>query len=111
MKLNEQTAKPITKGTAPLSQTEAEQLVRDIPLWSLGIRAIEREFKFKDFREAMEFVSQVAALANEQDHHPDIFISYNKVQLTLSTHKIGGLSMNDFIVAAKIDQVAAARIG
>jgi 4a-hydroxytetrahydrobiopterin dehydratase len=111
MKLNEQTAKPIAQGTAPLSQSDAEQLVRDIPLWSLGIRAIEREFTFKDFREAMEFVNQVAVLANEQDHHPDIFISYNKVQMTLSTHKIGGLSMSDFIVAGKIDQVAAARIG
>jgi 4a-hydroxytetrahydrobiopterin dehydratase len=111
MKLTEQTAKPIAKGTAPLSQKETEELVRDIPLWSLGIRAIERKFPLKDFREAMEFVNQVAELANEQDHHPDIFISYNKVQLTLSTHKIGGLSLNDFIVAAKIDQLAAKRIG
>jgi 4a-hydroxytetrahydrobiopterin dehydratase len=111
MKLTEQKAKPIAKGTTPLSQKEAEELVRDIPLWSLGIRAIEREFHCKDFREAMEFVDQVAKLANEQDHHPDIFISYNKVQLTLSTHKIGGLSLNDFIVAAKIDQLADKRIG
>ncbi len=67
---------------------------------------IKREFRFKDFRQAMEFVNSVAAIANEQDHHPDIFISYNKVQLTLSTHKIGGLSLNDFIVAAKIDLAA-----
>jgi 4a-hydroxytetrahydrobiopterin dehydratase len=111
MKLAEQMSKPIAKGTGPLSQKETEDLVREIPLWSLGIRAIEREFHFKDFREAMEFVDQVASLANEQDHHPDIFVSYNKVQLTLSTHKIGGLSMNDFIVAAKIDLLAAQRIG
>ena len=111
MKLPEQTAKPIAKGAAPLSHKEAEELAHDIPLWSLGIRAIEREFHFKDFREAMEFVNHAASLANEQDHHPDIFISYNKVRLTLSTHKVGGLSMNDFIVAAKIDQMAARRIG
>ena len=51
----------------------------------------------------------MAAIANEQDHHPDIFISYNKVRLTLSTHKIGGLSLNDFIVAAKIDLLAPQR--
>lgn len=106
MKLTEQTARPIVKGTVPLTQKEAEELVREIPLWSLGIHAIEREFRFRNFREAMEFVNQVAALANEQDHHPDIFISYGKVQLTLSTHKIGGLSLNDFIVAAKIDLLA-----
>lgn len=111
MKLTEQTTKPITRGTIPLSQKEAAEFLRDIPLWSLGIGAVAREFHFKDFHEAMEFVNRVALLANEQDHHPDIFISYNKVQLTLSTHKIGGLSMNDFIVAAKIDQVAAAGIG
>ena len=106
MKLSEQTAKPIAKGTVPLSQKEVEELVRDIPLWTPGTGAIEREFRFRDFREAMEFVNQVAALANEQDHHPDMFISYSKVRLTLSTHKVGGLSLNDFIVAAKIDLLA-----
>jgi 4a-hydroxytetrahydrobiopterin dehydratase len=109
MKLSEQTAKPVAKGTVPLSQKEAEELVRDIPLWTLGIGAIEREFRFRNFREAMEFVNQVAALANEQDHHPDIFISYSNVRLTLSTHKINGLSLNDFIVAAKIDRLAEQR--
>jgi 4a-hydroxytetrahydrobiopterin dehydratase len=106
MKLSEQTTKPVAKGTAPLSQKEAEKLLRDIPLWSLGTQAIEREFGFRDFREAMEFVNQTANIANEQDHHPDIFLSYNKVLLTLSTHKIGGLSLNDFIVARKIDLLA-----
>ena len=111
MKLSEQTAKPIAKGTVPLSQKEAEELARAIPLWTPGTGAIEREFRFRDFREAMEFVNRVAALANEQDHHPDIFISYSNVRLTLSTHKINGLSLNDFIVAAKIDQVADQRIG
>lgn len=78
----------------------------EIPQWSLGDREIIREFRFKDFREAMQFINSVATIVNEQDHHPDILISYNKVRLTFSTHKIGGLSMNDFIVAAKIDQGA-----
>jgi 4a-hydroxytetrahydrobiopterin dehydratase len=72
----------------------------------MGERTIGREFRFRDFRQAMDFVNSIAAIANEQDHHPDIFISYNKVQLTLSTHKIGGLSLNDFIMAAKIDRAA-----
>jgi 4a-hydroxytetrahydrobiopterin dehydratase len=107
MKLSEQTAKPVSKGTAPLSRQEAEVLHREIPLWSPGERTIERELRFRDFRAAMDFVNRIAELANEQDHHPDIFISYNKVRLKLSTHKIGGLSMNDFIVAAKIDLLAA----
>lgn len=109
MKLSEQTAKPIAKGTAPLSKKEAEELAREIPLWTPGTGAIERAFHFRNFREAMEFVNQVAALANEQDHHPDMYISYSNVRLTLSTHKINGLSLNDFIVAAKIDRLAEKR--
>jgi 4a-hydroxytetrahydrobiopterin dehydratase len=107
MKLAEQTARPVEKGTAPLSQKEVEELLRDIPQWSQAEKEIRREFRFKGFREAMNFVNSVAAIVNEQDHHPDIFISYNKVQLTFSTHKIGGLSLNDFIVAARVDLLAA----
>lgn len=103
MKLSGKTTKPLLKGTAPLSKQETEALRREVPLWSLGEGTIERELRFQDFSEAMDFVNRVAQLAHEQDHHPDIFISYNTVRLTLSTHKIHGLSMNDFIVAAKID--------
>lgn len=106
MKLTEQTAQPLSKGTGPLTRNEVEKLLREIPRWSIGDRTIEREFRFKDFRQAMDFVNSVAAIANEQDHHPDLFISYNKVQVTLSTHSIGGLSLNDFIVAARIDLAA-----
>lgn len=106
MKLPEQTAKPVAKGTAPLSGREVEELLQELPLWSLRERTIERELRFRDFPRAMDFVNRVAAVAREQDHHPDIFISYTTVRLTLSTHKIGGLSMNDFIVAAKIDVLA-----
>jgi 4a-hydroxytetrahydrobiopterin dehydratase len=105
MKLSEQTCKPIKAGEVPLSRTEAEELHREIPKWTLGEKTIDREFRFKDFRQAMDFVNKVAVLANEQDHHPDIHIYYNKVQLTLTTHKIDGLSKNDFIVAAKMDHL------
>ena len=103
MKLTEMSCNPIKKDTPPLSRTEAEGLMPQVAAWSLGEKEIKREFRFKDFREAMNFVNKVASAANEQDHHPDLFISYNAVQLTLSTHKIGGLSLNDFILAAKID--------
>jgi 4a-hydroxytetrahydrobiopterin dehydratase len=106
MKLSEQNSKPVMAGTAPLSLKEVEALLLQTPAWSLGEKEIARDFRFKDFREAMKFVNDVAAIANEQDHHPDIFISYNKVRMTVSTHKIGGLSLNDFIVAAKIDELA-----
>lgn len=109
MKLLEQACKPVQAGTAPLSHKEAGELLREIPQWSPSEKSIQREFRFKDFRQAMDFVNNVASIANDQDHHPDIFISYNKVRLILSTHKIGGLSLNDFIVAAKIDLLTVQR--
>ena len=91
---------------APLSMTEASELARNVPQWTLSEQKIEREFKFKDFRHAIAFVSQVAVAAEDQKHHPDILISYNRVRLTLSTHKVGGLTRNDFILAAQIDPLA-----
>lgn len=79
-----------------------------VPGWTLqreGIDRIEKVFKFKNFKKAMIFVNRVADIANEQDHHPDIFIHWNEVTLTLYTHAIKGLHDNDFIIAAKIDEL------
>jgi 4a-hydroxytetrahydrobiopterin dehydratase len=67
-------------------------------------KKIKKEFVFKDFVSAIAFVNRVAAVAEGEGHHPALFISYNKVKVTLSTHAIGGLSENDFILAAKIDE-------
>lgn len=69
-------------------------------------KKIRKEYKFKDFKEAMAFVNKVADVAQKDDHHPDIHIFYNRVQLELWTHAIGGLSENDFIVAAKVDALS-----
>ncbi len=109
MSLADQTCKPPKAGDAPFSPAHAEQMRRETPDWSLEGAAIQREFQFKDFLEAMAFVNQVAEVAEAQGHHPDIFISYRNVRLTLTTHKIGGLSQNDFIMAARIDQLPASR--
>ena len=68
-------------------------------------KKIRREFIFKDFKESVAFVIKVAALAENEGHHPDIYIFYNKVTLELSTHAISGLSENDFILAVKIDRI------
>jgi 4a-hydroxytetrahydrobiopterin dehydratase len=106
MNLISQKCRTYKKGELPLTQAEATALQEGIPAWTLRPGSIEREFLLKDFRQAMAFVNAVAAIANEEDHHPDIAISYNKVKLTLSTHKIGGLSLNDFILAAKIDRAS-----
>jgi 4a-hydroxytetrahydrobiopterin dehydratase len=96
---------PCEGGTKPLPLTEAARLLTEVPGWSLQdeSKAIRREFRFGTFLDAMEFVSQVADIAEIEDHHPDIHIFYNRVRLDLSTHAIKGLSENDFIVAAKIN--------
>ena len=75
--------------------------------WNLNddFTRLSRRFEFEDFRKAMEFVNRVAELAEEQGHHPDIAIHWNKVDLVLWTHKIGGLHENDFILAAKVNRL------
>jgi len=73
----------------------------------VAFHKIKKQFKFKDFKEAMVFVNKVAEIAENEGHHPDITINYNRVTIELSTHSIGGLSENDFILAAKIEEVAA----
>jgi 4a-hydroxytetrahydrobiopterin dehydratase len=108
MKLAERHCEPCTAGGKPLSQAESLELIRQTSGWVLKENQIEREFKFKNFRQAMDFVNEVADIAEEQGHHPDIYIYYNRVRMTLSTHKIGGLSHNDFILAAKIDEQVGA---
>jgi 4a-hydroxytetrahydrobiopterin dehydratase len=103
MKLSEENCKLPKTADAPLSPEEAKELGLETPLWTVRDKAMERDFNFKDFRHSMAFVNRVAELAELQNHHPDIYITYSKVKLLLSTHKIGGLSRNDFILAAKID--------
>ncbi len=93
----------------PLSGEALDNFLKEVPGWNLADLPaqagdkISRGFNFKNFVEAMHFVERVADIAEQEEHHPDIHISYNKVNLELYTHSIGGLSENDFIVAAKID--------
>ena len=105
MSLSDLMCKPPQAGDAPLSLEQAEQMRRETRDWSLEGGGITREFRFKNFGHAMAFVNDVAKAAQEQNHHPDIFISYKTVRFTFKTHKIGGLSKNDFIMAAKIDRL------
>jgi len=105
MVLQELKCEPCQKGTPPLTGEETEQLLCDVPDWELKDERLERQFKFRDFIEALDFVVRVGEVAEEEGHHPDIHVSYNRVRLTLTTHKIGGLSRNDFILAAKVDRL------
>ena len=96
---------PCEGGVAPLSRHDAKETMKHVPNWVLSGngKKISRDFKFKDFKEAMVFVNNVADIAEHEGHHPDVSISWNKVKLKLFTHAIGGLSTNDFIVAAKVN--------
>ena len=76
-----------------------------MPKASEGQSKITKEYKFKDFKDAMEFVNKVSVVAEKEGHHPDIEIHYNKVNIILWTHFVKGLSENDFIIAAKIDNI------
>ena len=98
---------PCEGGTPPLAAEEIKPYLDEVRGWSLvGIQKIFKEFKFKDFKEALTFVNKIGELAEKEGHHPDFAILYNRVILNLTTHAAGGLSENDFIMAAKIDKLA-----
>lgn len=101
--LREKRCEPCHGGTPPLSPERAQELVKNLHGWSLDGQAIQRGFRFKNFTETIDFVNRIAELAERENHHPDLLVQYNKLTVTLSTHAIGGLSENDFILAAKID--------
>ena len=103
--LAEKTCTPCRGGVPPLPRDEALRFQAQAPDWELrdDARRIERTFRFRNFREALAFVQQVGELAESEGHHPDFCVHYNRVDFTLSTHSIGGLSENDFILAAKIE--------
>lgn len=90
-----------------MTRGEAIDYMAEVPGWSMDAESkkISKEFKFKDFIGAINFVERVADVANIEDHHPDIHIYYSRVVLELWTHAIGGLSENDFIVAAKVNAI------
>ena len=106
---------PCEGGVAPLAHDDIQEYLDEVSGWRLaestdanllktGFGAkICKEYKFKDFIGAVNFVNHIADIAEAEGHHPDIHVFYNKVVLELSTHAIGGLSENDFILAAKID--------
>jgi len=89
-----------------LPHNDLEALMKRIPEWETDKKAIERTFEFDDFSQAIDFVNSVAEIAEEEDHHPDIDIRWNKVHLSLSTHSEGGLTELDFQLAKKIDNLA-----
>jgi len=104
-RLRDQHCADIAKGSPNLSEEEIHQYLQETPGWALtqSHAAIHREMHFSNYYETMAFVNAVAWIAHNQDHHPDIEVSYNRCKIIYTTHSVGGLSINDFICAAHID--------
>ena len=98
---------PCAAGTAPLGAAAVESRRRVIPEWALEGTILRRRVEFRDFDAAFSLVARVAALAAAEDHHPDVTFGWGYAEFALTTHAIGGLSDNDFILAARIDGEAA----
>ena len=107
MALAEKKCVPCEGGVMPLTIQEAETLMKELVGWKLteGARKIEKSVTFKNFAEALAFANAVGAIAESENHHPDLQVKWGSVRVELSTHAIGGLSENDFILAAKIDKI------
>lgn len=106
-----QKCEPCEGGVPPMTKEEIDQYFPKLKeSWELidppaGGKKISHTFKLKTFRDAIAFVNKIADLAEEEGHHPNIHIFYNKVKIVLTTHAIGGLSRNDFILGAKIEKL------
>jgi|SRR3989344_1279174 len=110
---------PCEGGMPPMPRAQAEELLGQVFGWELvdappsrkasegqvGVLKIEKNFKFKNFEEALEFVNKVGRIAEKEGHHPDISFGWGRAKITLYTHAVAGLSENDFILAAKINKI------
>jgi 4a-hydroxytetrahydrobiopterin dehydratase len=99
---------PCKAGTAPLKGAALSALTKQLgPEWIVkNEHHLERQYKFKDFVQALEFTNRVGALAESQNHHPDIYLAWGKVGITLWTHSIDGLAEGDVVMAAKIETLS-----
>jgi len=111
-KLKDKHCVPCEKGTPPLDDRTTQFLLAEVPGW--GLRAeqgkpprIGKRYEFVDFVTAMAFVGKMAAIAEEEGHHPDFCVHYSRVDVTLWTHMVSGLTENDFILASKLDAALA----
>lgn len=107
MDLKNKKSIPCERTEKPLTKEKSRKLLKEINNWKIvNNKMIEKDFSFRDFKEAVKFTNKVAEIAESEGHHPNIYIyDYRKVKISLLTHAIEGLSENDFILAAKIDEI------
>jgi len=105
--LASRSCKPCESGEGRLKPQMIKTLMDELPgYWKLkDDQLLEKSFEFPDFKQALDFTNSIGRIAEEQGHHPDIFLTYGEVRVQLSTHSAGGLTENDFILAAKINEL------
>ena len=104
--LASKTCVPCRGGVPPLEGEPLEELARQLPTWEVVEgHHLTKEFRFANFREALDFVNRVGELAEEQAHHPDVDFGWGHAGITIFTHKIDGLTESDFVLAAKVDRL------
>jgi 4a-hydroxytetrahydrobiopterin dehydratase len=92
-------------GVAPLEEAEIRSLLKQLEGWELAGGRIAKTYEFKNYYQALAFINATAWISHREDHHPDIVLGYNRARVEYVTHAINGLSENDFICAAKLDQL------
>ena len=101
--LTSKQCKPCKAGTPPLSNKEADTLMRQLEGWKRYDHLISKTYRFKNYYQTIAFVNAVAWLSHSEDHHPQLSVGYNNCLVEYTTHSVHGLSENDFICAAKVD--------
>lgn len=104
--LSERQCVPCRGGVPPLKGAEIQNLLGQLESWQVvNEHHLQKTYRFKDFRESLQFVNRIGELAEAQGHHPDISFGWGKADVTIWTHKIDGLTESDFVLAAKIDKL------
>lgn len=104
--LLDQRCRPV-QGVPPMSAAEVQTLLGGVAGWSVTDSTLQRQFRFADYHRTMAFVNAVAWIAHSEDHHPDMTVRWGDCTVRFSTHSVGGLSINDFICAAKVNALGA----
>lgn len=108
-KFEQATCRPLPTGTPPLTPARIDAGLAQLPGWEHKDGAIGKTFAFGSYADTIAFVNGVAAIAQREDHHPDMLVGYDKCRVAYRTHSVGGISENDFICAAKIEALCRIR--
>lgn len=107
--LKQQKCEEVSPGASQVNDAEMQEYRSQVPEWSIverdGINRLERVFQFKDFVSALDFTNKVGAIAEQEGHHPALLTEWGRVGIAWWTHSVGGLHRNDFIMAAKTDEI------